>query len=79
MNKEIEELKKEIEKTFNFHRSHNIMTNKPKGVMAVSEAEKLVNKFIKQAEKDQKEVLNKIAELKTKHFGEELKKGVLKE
>lgn len=41
---QIEEIKKEAEKTWNFHNSHDKMTSQPKGVMAVSEAKKLFDK-----------------------------------
>lgn len=44
--KELEEIKQEAERTWNFHRSHNIMTSQPKGVMAVSEAKKLFDKLL---------------------------------
>src|SRR3990167_10506795 len=35
-------LSEETEKSLHFHNSHNIMTSQPKGVMAVSEAKKLI-------------------------------------
>jgi len=47
MDKELEEIKIEAEKSFRFNDSHNIMTSKPEGIMAVSEARKLFNKLLK--------------------------------
>ncbi len=46
MEKELEQIKIEAEKSFNFNDSHNGMTSKPEGVMAVSEARKLFNKLL---------------------------------
>jgi len=42
------EIEKEAEECWNFHRSHNIMTSQPKGVMPVSQAKDLFNRAIKE-------------------------------
>ena len=50
-------MNKEIEKALLFNNSHNIQLQKYKGLMAVSEARKLINQAVKE---ERERVLNKL-------------------
>ena len=50
----IEEIKEFAEKTWNFHRAHDIVLSKHEGVMCVSEAKKLFDKLLSLMEEENK-------------------------